>query len=176
LQLAVDASGGLLQDYDVLTTRLESLYLTSPDFTLQTAFLHLHPTLHVLSLLYSLCQSLEYQHKEESDGDDDSDDEEEDMAKYLRAAGKEDGVDASKKGIIGGEVLGIVVERASCLNGFVPTSLLYGRCLDSDISVTAIRQLRVFTTSCYCTRRNLTLACFSLGYRLGTFMTRMMNL
>jgi gamma-tubulin complex component 2 len=125
----------LLQDYDVLTTRLESLYLTSPDFTLQTAFLHLHPTLHVLSLLYSLCQSLEYHHKEESDGDDDSDDdEEEDMAKYLRAAGKEDGVDASKKGIIGGEVLGIVVERASCLNGFVPTSLLYGRCLDSDIS------------------------------------------
>lgn len=41
------------------------------------------------------------------------------MANYLRAAGKEDGVDAGKKGIIGGEVLGIVVERASCMNGYV---------------------------------------------------------
>ncbi len=99
-----------MQDYDVLTTRLESHYLTSPDFTLQTAFLHLHPTLHVLSLLYSLCQALEDQRKAESD-DDSSEDE--DMANYLRDA---DGA-SQNKGIIGGEVLGVVVERASCMNG-----------------------------------------------------------
>jgi gamma-tubulin complex component 2 len=98
------------KDYDILTTRLESYYLTSPDFTLQTAFLHLHPTLHVLSLLYSLCQALEDQQQVESDEDSSED---EDMAQYLRNADGE----SKNKGIIGGEVLGVVVERASCMNG-----------------------------------------------------------
>jgi len=120
-----------------LTAKLESLYLTSPDFTLQSAFQHLHPTLHVLSLLYALCLSLDHDPFPEFDdsssgsgsGDEDDEDDEE---KIRMAFAKQLGLDVGRLGgmgqkerekeaasgnIMGGEVLGVIMERAAATSG-----------------------------------------------------------
>jgi gamma-tubulin complex component 2 len=105
--------------------------LTSPNFTLQTALLYLHPTIHSLSLLYSLCLTLVDEgtqaEEDESDEeqDEDEDDSEDDMERAIRAqfgmaaptgdliADKSEGPGA----IIGGEVLGVLLEKEILRSG-----------------------------------------------------------
>lgn len=93
------------------------MHLTSPDFTLQTAFLHLHPAMHALAVLYALCRALDWRPDVESEGSDSEDSD----AGAGFGAGRVD--EAAKKGIIGGEVLGIIVERGACMNGWVEGAL-----------------------------------------------------
>jgi gamma-tubulin complex component 2 len=120
-----------VQDYHVLLAKLEALFLTSPTFTLQTALLYLHPTIHSLSLLYKLCITLVTEatqaEEEESDSEGDEDDEpsEDEMEKAIRAqfgmAAPTGELDADKSDgpgpIIGGEVLGVLLEREILRSG-----------------------------------------------------------
>lgn len=115
----------ILKDYHHLTTRLESLYISNSDFTLQTAYLYLHPTLHTLSLLCSLCLSLEYEDEDDENSEEDDEDDEDNaaLAKELGltnfgAKGFEDPEASDVKGhILGGEVLGILAIRAAQMSG-----------------------------------------------------------
>lgn len=123
------------QDYNILTAKLESLYLTSPDFTLQSAFQYLHPTLHILSLLYATCLALDHdpfpEYDESSQEDEEEENEEDQMARMmaqelgldLHAMGlankKEREEEAAKGNILGGEVLGVIVERTAATSGYV---------------------------------------------------------
>lgn len=112
----------------MLTAQLESLFLYSSTFTLQTLYFHLHPTLRTMSLLSSLCLSLETD-ETEADVSDASDDDDGlgGMAEELGLGG------AGLKGLMknlnaqegfgnagpvrGGEVLGIICEREATMSG-----------------------------------------------------------
>ncbi|KAH8090462.1 putative gamma-tubulin complex component 2 [Filobasidium floriforme] len=140
------ASGirGVLRDYHILTAKLESLYLTSPDFTLQSAFRHLHPTLHILSLLYALCLALDNDPFPEFPDSGDEESEQGDGNEDMRDLAAELGLDlqqlgmASKKqlareaasgNIMGGEVLGVILERAAATSGDPAAHSLYSSVL-----------------------------------------------
>lgn len=105
--------------------------MTTPNFTLQTALLYLNPTIHSLSLLYSLSLTLVNEgpqaEEEESDEDEDEDedDSEDEMERAIRAqfgmvaptgdlvTDKNDDPGA----IIGGEVLGVLLEKEILRSG-----------------------------------------------------------
>lgn len=127
----------ILKDYHHLTARLESLYLSSPDFTLQAAYLYLHPTLHTLALLHSLCLSLDFEEDEPNSSSDaeseESEEDEEDAAlakelglDRLGADGLKDPDASDPKGpILGGEVLGLLAMRAAQMSGDPTASALH---------------------------------------------------
>lgn len=143
------ASGirGVLREYHVLTAKLESLYLTSPEFTLQSAFQYLHPTLHILSLLYALCLALdhdpfpEFDETTEGGEDEEEGNEEADRMKIMAAelgldlarmglnGKKERDEEAAKGTIIGGEALGVIIERATATCGDPVADSLYSSIL-----------------------------------------------
>ena len=116
------------QEYRVLTAQLESLFLQSSTFTLQTLYFHLHPTLHTMTLLSSLCLSLESDDVvAESDASEDEDDGLGGMAEELGLGGAglkglmknlnaQDGL-AGGGPVLGGEVLGIICEREATMSG-----------------------------------------------------------
>jgi gamma-tubulin complex component 2 len=119
----------MLREYRILTAQLESLCLQSPTFTLQTLYFHLHPTLHTMTLLSSLCQALETDdiQQDASDATDDDDDPLGGMAEELGLGGAglkglmknlnaQDGLGGGGL-ILGGEVLGIVAERDATMSG-----------------------------------------------------------
>ncbi|KAK8864313.1 hypothetical protein IAR55_001560 [Kwoniella newhampshirensis] len=131
----------MLKEYRVLTAQLESLFLSSPTFTLQTLYFHLHPTLHTMSLLASLCLSLE---NEESgpDGSDVSDDDDGlgGMAEELGLGGAglkglmknlkaQEGLIGGGGPVVGGEVLGIICEREATMSGDPTASTLHSTLL-----------------------------------------------
>lgn len=120
-----------LQDYHILLAKLEYLFLTSPNFTLQSALLYLHPSIHSLSLLYSLCLTLAYevteveQEESEDEQDEDEDVSEDEEEKAIRArfglavpTGELDvNQDDGPGPIIGGEVLGVLLEKEILRSG-----------------------------------------------------------
>lgn len=119
----------MLKEYRILTAQLESLFLQSSTFTLQTLYFHLHPTLHTMTLLSSLCQALETDELglDHSDATDDDDDGLGGLADQLGLGGAalkglmknlnaQDGT-GSAGPVSGGEVLGIVSERDSTMSG-----------------------------------------------------------
>lgn len=118
-----------IQEYRVLTAQLESLYNQSSSFTLQTLYFHLHPTLHTMSLLSSLCLALESDAVAPgSDASDDDGDGLGGMAEELGLGGAglkglmknlnaQDGVLGGGGLVLGGEVLGIVCERETTMSG-----------------------------------------------------------
>ncbi|KAJ9125515.1 hypothetical protein QFC22_000476 [Naganishia vaughanmartiniae] len=128
-----------LKDYHILLAKLESLFLTSSNFTLQSALLYLHPTIHSLSLLYSLCLTLAYEVTEvEQEESDDEQDEDEDVSedeeeKAIRArfglAVPTGELDANRNDgpgpIIGGEVLGVLLEKEILRSGDPTASALF---------------------------------------------------
>lgn len=119
----------LLKEYRILTAQLESLFLSSSTFTLQTLYFHLHPTVHTMTLLASLCQALETDavQADNSDATDDDDDGLGGMAEELGLGGA--GLKGLMKNmkaqdqlgdggvVLGGEVLGIVTERETTMSG-----------------------------------------------------------
>lgn len=132
---------GMLKEYRVLTAQLESLFLSSPTFTLQTLYFHLHPTLHTMSLLSSLCLALETEDTggEASDMSDDDDDGLGGMAEELGLGGA--GLKGLMKNlktqegfggggpVLGGEVLGIVCEREVTMSGDPTATILHSQLL-----------------------------------------------
>lgn len=120
----------MLKEYRVLTAQLESLFLSSSTFTLQTLYFHLHPTLHTMSLLSSLCLALEVDASAESDASDD-DDPLGGLAEELGLGGAglkglmknlkaQEGLIGGGGPVLGGEVLGIICEREATMSGWVP--------------------------------------------------------
>lgn len=125
------------QEYRVLTAQLESLFMHSSSFTLQTLYFHLHPTIHTMSLLASLCQSLEAEDsdgvKDRSDLSDDDDDEDGGLGGIAEKlgfggaglAGLMKNLKAQEGGgltggggpVLGGEVLDTICERDATLSG-----------------------------------------------------------
>ncbi|OCF40305.1 gamma-tubulin complex component 2 [Kwoniella heveanensis CBS 569] len=131
----------MLKEYRVLTAQLESLFLSSPNFTLQTLYFHLHPTLHTMSLLASLCLSLEAD-EAEKDGSDVSDDDDGlgGMAEELGLGGAglkglmknlqaQEGLIGGGGPVLGGEVLGIISEREATMSGDPTASTLHSTLL-----------------------------------------------
>lgn len=127
----------MIQEYKVLVAQLESLFLSSSTFTLQTLYYHLHPTIHTMSLLSSLCLSLETEgtSKDVSGESESSDDDFGGKADELGLGGAAlkgimdvmnakqgvvPGSDVPAGEVIGGEVLGIICERESTMSGYVP--------------------------------------------------------
>ncbi|KAL1411297.1 gamma tubulin complex Spc97/GCP2 subunit Alp4 [Vanrija albida] len=134
---------GMLKEYRVLTAQLESLFLTSATFTLQTLYFHLHPTLHTMSLLSSLCLALEADETAAGDAsdlsDDDDDDELDGKAEELGLGGAglkglmkniraQKGLSASGP-VVGGEVLGIICEREATMSGDPTATTLHSQLL-----------------------------------------------
>ncbi|EIW70708.1 gamma-tubulin complex component 2 [Tremella mesenterica] len=128
----------MLKEYRVLTAQLESLYLSSSTFTLQTLYFHLHPTLHTMSLLSSLCLALE---TDESgpDLEESSDDEFDAKAEELGLGGAglkglmknlnaQEGLGSSGP-VLGGEVLGVICERDAKMSGDPTASTLHSTLL-----------------------------------------------
>jgi gamma-tubulin complex component 2 len=124
------------KEYKVLIAQLESLFLSSSSFTLQTLYYHLHPTIHTMSLLSSLCLSLETEgtSKDVSGESESSDDDFGGKADELGLGGAAlkgimdvmnakqgvvPGSDIPAGEVIGGEVLGIICERESTMSGYV---------------------------------------------------------
>ncbi|RSH87478.1 hypothetical protein EHS25_003388 [Saitozyma podzolica] len=131
----------MLKEYRVLTAQLESLFLQSPTFTLQTLYFHLHPTLHTMSLLSSLCLSLQADgvSQEASDVSDD-DDGLGGMADELGLGGAglkglmknlkaQEGLIGGGGPVLGGEVLGIICERENTMSGDPTASTLHSTLL-----------------------------------------------
>lgn len=131
---------GMLKEYRVLTAQLESLFLSSSTFSLQTLYFHLHPTLHTMSLLSSLCLALETEDTgEESDGSDD-DDGLGGMADELGLGGAglkglmknlkaQEGLIGGGGPVVGGEVLGIICERQATMSGDSTATTLHSQLL-----------------------------------------------
>lgn len=149
------------QEYRILTAQLESLYLSSSTFALQTLYFHLHPTLHTMTILSSLCQALETEDSGPIDVDSD-DDGLGGMAEQLGGAGLKalmknlnTDVGSAAGPVIGGEVLGIICEREATMSGSVP---LHSVCQPAHCE-TVIRQPPPYILSCYSTRRSHTAEC-----------------
>lgn len=123
-----------LQDYSILLTQLETLFHTSPSFTLQKAFFYLHPTIHTLSLLHQLTHALYLADDSivpDDDGLGDEDESSEDeMAAALGLGGKKmkdlmkqmnGGEGAGEEGggglVVGGEVLSLIWNMRRGMSG-----------------------------------------------------------
>nr|XP_031863177.1 uncharacterized protein CI109_001049 [Kwoniella shandongensis]KAA5530249.1 hypothetical protein CI109_001049 [Kwoniella shandongensis] len=131
----------MLKEYRVLTAQLESLFLSSPTFTLQTLYFHLHPTLHTMSLLASLCLSLESDEAgQEALDDSDDDDGLGGMAEELGLGGAglkglmknlkaQEGLIGGGGPVVGGEILGIICEREATMSGDPTASTLHSTLL-----------------------------------------------
>ncbi|KIR55675.1 gamma-tubulin complex component 2 [Cryptococcus gattii Ru294] len=131
----------MLKEFRVLTAQLESLFLSSPTFTLQTLYLHLHPTLHTMSLLSSLCHALEADQVEQGTDDlSDDDDGLGGMAEELGLGGAglkglmknlkvREGLIGDGGDVLGGEVLGIICEREATMSGDPTASTLHSSLL-----------------------------------------------
>ncbi|WWC61778.1 uncharacterized protein I303_104363 [Kwoniella dejecticola CBS 10117] len=131
----------MLKEYRVLAAQLESLFLSSPTFTLQTLYFHLHPTLHTMSLLAGLCLALETDEaiQDASDASDD-DDGLGGMAEELGLGGAglkglmknlnaQEGLIGGGGPVLGGEVLGIICEREATMSGDPTASTLHSTLL-----------------------------------------------
>jgi gamma-tubulin complex component 2 len=121
------------QEYHLLLTQLETLFLTSPTFTLQKAFFHLHPTIHTLSLLHSLTTTLydadDNEDVDEAEEEESSEDEDAlalglggNALKGLINGGAEAGQEGGGGLVKGGEVLELIWQIGRRMSGSV-TSL-----------------------------------------------------
>ncbi|BEI84976.1 hypothetical protein CcaverHIS002_0503770 [Cutaneotrichosporon cavernicola] len=132
---------GMLKEYRVLTAQLESLFNSSSTFTLQTLYFHLHPTLHTMSLLSSLCLALETE-DDPAESESDDDDDFGGMADELGLGGEGlkglmKNLKAQEAGgliggggpVLGGEVLGIICEREATMSGDPTATTLHSQLL-----------------------------------------------
>jgi hypothetical protein len=147
---------------------------------LQTLYFHLHPTLHTMSLLSSLCLSLQADgvSQEASDVSDD-DDGLGGMADELGLGGAglkglmknlkaQEGLIGGGGPVLGGEVLGIICERENTMSGCVGPPVDQAVLTGSEIP-----QHRPSTRHYSCIRHNRTTAWWSGGSRRATFPIRL---
>ncbi|KAG8991083.1 hypothetical protein FRB94_012869 [Tulasnella sp. JGI-2019a] len=127
----------MLKDYLTLVSQLEHLFNTSPSFTLQKLWFYTHPTLHTLSLIYSLTNELILADHPELENDEDEEEEEEmdeiDAINeelglgFARTQGKLKKLSALEEaGIIkGGEVVAVLWDRVMNMSGDPTAHELY---------------------------------------------------
>lgn len=122
----------MLKDYQTLLSQLEHAITTSPSFTLQKLWFYVHPTLHTLSLLYSLVTEIAQADDPESGSDVESEDEarneELGLGSGLKAVLSE--MEIGSGGIVkGGEVISILWERMTNMSGDPTAYHLYRKLL-----------------------------------------------
>ncbi|TIC58382.1 hypothetical protein E3Q05_00898 [Wallemia mellicola] len=127
----------MLKEYHLLLAQLETLFYTSPCYTLQMAFYHLQPALHKLTLIHQL--ALELISTEAPDIDDQAEQEDEDSEDFmgegmkkaiaqLNAETKENALES--EGIVkGGEVIKVVWEKLMKSSGDPVAHEVYNRLL-----------------------------------------------
>jgi gamma-tubulin complex component 2 len=120
------------QDYQTLLTQLEHSFATSAAFSLQKLWFYVHPTLHTLSLIYSLITELSQSDDAESASEDMSDDDEKNeelgLGSGLKAVLNEMAIGGG--GIVkGGEVVAILWERVTNMSGDPSARELYRKLL-----------------------------------------------
>ena len=124
------------QDYHTLLSQLEHAFTTSPSFTLQKLWFYVHPTLHTLSLLYSLVT--EIAQADDPDGDSSS---ELSSSSSDAARNEELGLGSGLKAVLsememggggvakGGEVVAIIWDRMANMSGDPTAHQLYRKLL-----------------------------------------------
>ncbi|THU90397.1 gamma-tubulin complex component 2 [Dendrothele bispora CBS 962.96] len=132
----------MLKDYQTLLSQLEHSFNTSPSFSLQKLWFYVHPTIHTLSLIYSLITDLAFADDPSASlsasSSDTSDAEEEARnealgipSSKLKAVLSETPLTQSSSSIPvkGGEVLAIIYEKQQSMSGDPTASMLYGTLL-----------------------------------------------
>lgn len=124
------------QDYHTLLSQLEHAFSTSPSFTLQKLWFYVHPTLHTLSLLYSLVT--EIAQADDPDGDSSS---EVSSSSSDAARNEELGLGSGLKAVLsemqmggggvakGGEVVAVIWDRMTNMSGDPTAHQLYRKLL-----------------------------------------------
>ncbi|KAK7438063.1 gamma tubulin complex Spc97/GCP2 subunit Alp4 [Stygiomarasmius scandens] len=132
----------MLRDYQTLLSQLEHSFNTSPSFSLQKLWFYVHPTIHTLSLIYSLITdlasaddpsaSLSSSSSEISDAEEEARNEALGIpSSKLKAVLSETPLSQSSSSIPvkGGEVLAIVYDKQQSMSGDPTASMLYGTLL-----------------------------------------------
>ncbi|QRV92965.1 spindle pole body component alp4 [Ceratobasidium sp. AG-Ba] len=146
----------VLKDYTTLITQLEHLFQTSPAFSLQQLWFHIHPALRTLSLVHGIADDIispptASLTPSSSVGSDDEEDEEERRRNEelglgnVKAALLGVGAGIEEAGNVkGGEVLGILWDRCISMSGDPPASALL-RTLLAAASAPYAQILRTWT-------------------------------
>lgn len=128
----------MLKDYLTLLSQLEHSFNTSASFTLQKLWFYIHPTLHTMSLIYSLVLELSQSDSPDSEGSGSSSDSEDDalneqlgLASGLKAV-KLSEMSIGGGGIVkGGEVISILYDRQQNQSGDPTAYKLYTKLLEA---------------------------------------------
>ncbi|PVF93301.1 hypothetical protein CPB86DRAFT_715744 [Serendipita vermifera] len=124
----------MLKDYQTLLSQLEHAFNSSVTFTLQKMWFYIHPTLHTMSLIYSLVCELaqtdtQSEGSESTSDDDDALNEELGLASGLKAV-KLSEMGLGGGGIVkGGEVVAILWDRMQNMSGDPTAYKVYGKLL-----------------------------------------------
>ncbi|KAJ1305139.1 hypothetical protein OPQ81_000176 [Rhizoctonia solani] len=131
----------VLKDYTTLITQLEHLFHTSPAFSLQQLWFHVHPVMRTLSLIHSIADDIlspptaSLSPSSSAASDDEEDEEERKKNEELGLGGVKAalmgvGVGIEEAGNVqGGEVLGILWDRWVAMSGDPPASALLRKLL-----------------------------------------------
>ncbi|KAG8733562.1 hypothetical protein FRC10_012286, partial [Ceratobasidium sp. 414] len=146
----------VLKDYTTLVTQLEHLFHTSPAFSLQQLWFHIHPALRNLSLIHDIADNIvsprtaSLTPSSSAASDDEQDEEERRRDEELGLGGVKAvlmgvGAGIEEAGSVkGGEVLGILWDRWVAMSGDPPASALL-RTLLSAASAPYAQILRTWT-------------------------------
>ncbi|CUA73283.1 Spindle pole body component alp4 [Rhizoctonia solani] len=131
----------VLKDYTTLITQLEHLFHTSPAFSLQQLWFHVHPVMRTLSLIHSIADDIQspptasLTPSSSAASDDEEDEEERKKNEELGLGGVKAvlmgvGVGVEEAGSVqGGEVIGILWDRWVAMSGDPPASALLRKLL-----------------------------------------------
>ncbi|KAF8686478.1 Spc97 / Spc98 family [Rhizoctonia solani] len=131
----------VLKDYTTLITQLEHLFHTSPAFSLQQLWFHVHPVMRTLSLIHSVADDIispptaSLSPSSSAASDEEEDEEERKKNEELGLGGVKAvlmgvGVGVEEAGNVqGGEVLGILWDRWVAMSGDPPASALLRKLL-----------------------------------------------
>ncbi|KAG9081419.1 hypothetical protein FRC06_005589 [Ceratobasidium sp. 370] len=146
----------VLKDYTTLITQLEHLFHTSPAFSLQQLWFHIHPALRNLSLIHDIADNIispptaSLTPSSSAASDDEQDEEERRRDEELGLGGVKAvlmgvGAGIEEAGSVkGGEVLGILWDRWVAMSGDPPASALL-RTLLAAASAPYAQILRTWT-------------------------------
>jgi gamma-tubulin complex component 2 len=125
----------MLKDYQTLLSQLEHAFNTSSTFTLQKLWFYIHPTLHTMSLIYSLIVELSQTDSPDENSDEDASSDDDALNEELGLASGLKAVKLSEMGIggggivKGGEVVAILWDRMQNMSGDPTAYTLYGKLL-----------------------------------------------
>lgn len=123
----------MLKDYQTLLSQLEHSFNSSSSFTLQKLWFYIHPTLHTMSLIYSLVCELSQADSTPEEDSSSSSDEDDALNEQLGLASGLKAVKLSEMeigggGIVkGGEVVAILWDRMQNMSGDPTAYKLYGK-------------------------------------------------